>query len=109
MIKRFLFKRYRILRKLYLLYIDFLYYINNEKKLKNKKTVEINKKNKEYWKENNLRYREIIMDEEKRKKKQLEKNREKLIRKRVPIHSKVPNDNWYRNYDKIKWDKRNEK
>ena len=107
--KIFLFKRYRILRKLYLLYIDFLYYINNEKKLKNKKTVEINKKNKEYWKENNLRYREIIMDEEKRKKKQLEKNREKLIRKRVPIHSKVPNDNWYRNYDKIKWDKRNEK
>jgi hypothetical protein len=35
----------------------------------------------------------------KEKKKELAKNREKLIRKRVPIHSKTPNQNWYDHYD----------
>jgi hypothetical protein len=35
------------------------------------------------------------------KNKQLEKNREKLIRERVPIHSKTPNELWYKNYDRI--------
>ncbi|MFA5154018.1 MAG: hypothetical protein WC554_15820 [Clostridia bacterium] len=36
--------------------------------------------------------------EEKAKNKQLEKNREQLIRERTPIHSKVPNDLFYKNF-----------
>jgi len=40
-------------------------------------------------------------DKEKAKQKQLEKNREQLIRERTPIHSKVPSKNWYDNYDRI--------
>jgi hypothetical protein len=40
-------------------------------------------------------------DKEKAKQKQLEKNREQLIRERTPIHSKNPNKNWYDNYDRI--------
>jgi hypothetical protein len=110
MIKRFLFKRYRILRKIYLLWIDFLYYINNEKKPKNKIVQEINKWNKQYWDKNSIIYNgEVIMDEERKKQKQLEKNREELIRERTPIHSKVPTDKYYNNYDKIKWNHKKEK
>lgn len=37
----------------------------------------------------------------KEKKRQLEKNRERLIRAQVPIHSKVPTKEWYDNYDRI--------
>ena len=40
------------------------------------------------------------MDEDKAKSKQLEKNREKLIRERVPIHSKVPSELFYKNFNK---------
>ena len=32
------------------------------------------------------------------------KTREQLIRQQVPPHSKVPNQNFYDHYDKIKWD-----
>ena len=49
------------------------------------------------------------MDEEKAKNKQLEKNREKLIRERTPIHSKVPTELFYKNYDNIKWDSKTKK
>lgn len=38
---------------------------------------------------------------EKDKKRQLEKNREKLIREREPAHSRTPNQNWYDHFDEI--------
>jgi hypothetical protein len=46
--------------------------------------------------------RHDFMEEEfsKEKKKQLAKNREKLIRTRVPVHSKVPTKEYYKNYDR---------
>jgi hypothetical protein len=37
--------------------------------------------------------------EDKVKSKQLEKNREQLIRERTPIHSKVPSELFYEHYD----------
>jgi hypothetical protein len=110
--KRFLFKKYRVLRKLYLMYVDFIAYINSIGKFKNKAIIKINKQNKIFWsKESNLDKnrdlqifnvrRKSMEDKEKVKQKQLEKNREQLIRERTPIHSKNPNKNWYDNYDRI--------
>jgi len=53
--KRFLFKKYRVLRKLYLMYVDFIAYINSIGKFKNKAIIKINKQNKIFWsKESNL-------------------------------------------------------
>jgi len=48
-------------------------------------------------------------DKEKQKNKQLERNREQLIRERTPIHSKVPSELFYKNYDNIKWDSKTNK
>lgn len=43
--------------------------------------------------------------EDKEKNKQLEKNREQLIRERTPIHSKVPTELFYKNYNETFGDK----
>jgi hypothetical protein len=37
----------------------------------------------------------------KEKERQLAKNRERLIRQHTPIHSKMPSQEWYQNYDRI--------
>lgn len=49
------------------------------------------------------------MPTEKEKKRQLEKNREKLIREREPIHSRTPNQNWYDHFDETFRKKRRRK